>query len=302
MANGKPGRPRKNPAPTPTKRNSPIKKKKVDLDAPPFESPGKKHGKPPKRESSNKSSNKFFFERLGDGNMCVAWVEKPSGEAGCAQPIDDIACDNTKEGKSWREHTNCVAPLVSRRKGRECNLPIPSKFKINLSANETSYPWRCFFACESDDIRHDDCIVCIVKQAQKVLDSKSTFATNYFIDLKESDKTENPDGPYRSLDEVILDKGVQTIIYRYFYKEHLTDENWNDEHKTCNAPTSITSEFVTQHADIAEHFFTPYNDEYSFTARSFGCTLNTGAFNDPEEDEPADEEPGEEQPAKPQNI
>ena len=141
-----------------------------------------------------------------------------------------------------------------------------------------------------------------MKQAEKVLDLKSTFATKYFIDLKDSDKTENPDGPYRSLDEVILDKGVQTIIYRYFCKEHLTDENWNDEYKTHNAPTSITSEFVTKHADIAEHFFTPYNDEYSFTARSFGYTLNTSAFNDPEEDEPADEEPGEEQPAKPQNI
>ena len=295
----RPGRPRKNPASPPKQstNSTPVKRKTIEIDLPPFESPGKRQGKAPKRESSNKSSSKFLFERLGDGNMYIVWIEKPSGEAGYMQPIDDIIHANSKDGKAWREHTNCIAPLISRRKQREYNLPIPSKFKINLKQDETSYPWRCFFACKSSTIRHEDCILCVMKQAQKILDSKSTYTTRYIIDIKESDKTQNPDGPYRALDDVVLDKGVQTIICRYFYKDHLTDENWDLERNSYLLPKALTIDFVKQHASIARHFFTQCNDEYSFTARAFGYNKNAVVFNEPSEDEEEDGQSEDESPS-----
>ena len=55
-----------------------------------------------------------------------------------------------------------------------------------------------------------------MKQAIKVINNHSKFSTDYVIDSIKSDKTENPDGPYRSLDSVVIDKAVQSIIYRYF--------------------------------------------------------------------------------------
>ena len=62
---------------TRTAQKSPEKKKTkpkktFTIDAPPFPSPGKSNVKALKAEKSSKSSQTFFFERVGDGNMHVS--------------------------------------------------------------------------------------------------------------------------------------------------------------------------------------------------------------------------------------
>ena len=251
------GRPRKRAAPKSSPNKSPKspKKENIDIDTPPFPSPGKKHLKALKPEKSSKSSQTFYFERLGDGNMCLFWIEKPSGEGGCIHPIDLVAQTNAKEGKEWRQHTNCICPTLSRCEGRHQNVPIPAKFSSSLNNGENSYPWRCFFGYKNDKIPHDQCVTYVMKQAVKVINNHSKFSTDYVIDSIKSDKTENPDGPYRSLDSVVIDKAVQSIIYRYFYEEHLTDSNFDEERNSYVVPEDIT----TPQDEIARFLWRPGN-------------------------------------------
>ena len=265
------------------KRKKASLKKSFTIDAPPFPSPGKSNVKALKAEKSSKSSQTLFFERVGDGNMCVFWVQKPSGEGGYIHPIDLVVQRNAKEGKEWRQHTNCICPTLSRRENRQFNVPIPARFVSSLKNGEQSYPWRCFFGYKNDAIPHDQCVIYVMNQAVKVITKHSKFVSDCVIDTNKSDKTENKNGPYRSLDSVVIDKGVQTVIYRYFYKEHLIDDNWDDKKNSCIVPETITSAFSDDYSDVAEFFFAPIDGQYSFLAKFFGYNdaPKQSTFNDP---------------------
>ena len=273
----------KSPPTTPSK---PAKKQQVlSIDTPPFPSPGKKNAKALKQEKSAKSNHKFYFERLGDGNMYLFWVEKPSGEGGFIYPIDIVVQSSSKEGKEWRQHTNCICPTLSRRQGRHMNVPLPAKFAASLEEKETSYPWRCFFGYKTEEIPHDQYVTYVMQQAVKVISKNSKYSTSYMVDVHKSDTTPSPTGPYRALDEVLIDRAVQTVIYRHFYQEHLTDSNFDKDMNSYVVPEEITTNFTSEHAELSEHFFTRHNDKYSFTAKFFGyrnTRTSDQIFNDPE--------------------
>ena len=100
-----------------------------------------------------------------------------------------------------------------------------------------------------------------------VITKNSRYKNNYIVNINASDQT--VDGP-RPLDTAITDKGIQTILCRYYYAEHLTEENFNEDTKTHEIPSKVTTTFFDEHANVARNFFSPHNGEHSQTARSFG--------------------------------
>ena len=245
------------------------KKVKLVLKKPPFSSPGQASNNVVKREKSVRLPDIMRFEILQNPNYTLFWVERPNGEASYMQPLSRVIESNTKEGKDFRECTNILAPLISRRVSREDHRPILSKHPINVKRNQVNYPFRCLLGIKTDDIPHEDYVDCVMNAIKDILTAKSNYPTKCTIDLCDSDVTP----PHRrSLDSVITDKSIQTVLYRYFYSQHLTDDNFDNTTETCDIPKDVTKTFVKNHPNIAAGIFTPLLGKYSVVAKLFGCT------------------------------
>ena len=102
----------------------------------------------------------------------------------------------------------------------------------------------------------------------QVLQTNSGYPIIFEYDVTQSNSTEGD--TYDPLDHQIIDKGVQTILYRYYFEDHLTDENYDEKTKQCAIPEDVTKTFVSHYPDIKDLFFTPLNGKYSDVAKKFG--------------------------------
>ena len=102
---------------------------------------------------------------------------------------------------------------------------------------------------------------------KEIINKASTYKTEFIVDIKLSDATK--DGP-RPLDHVITDKGIQTILYRYYFMDHLDEDTYDQEKQVYEIPEDVTKTFFENHQDVAHNFFSPYDGGYSKMAQSFG--------------------------------
>ena len=73
-----------------------------------------------------------------------------------------------------------------------------------------------------------------------VINENSKHKTNFIVDLRKSDATV---GRTRPLDHAITNKGIQTIIHRYHFADHLNDDTYDEDAKACALPENITKAF-----------------------------------------------------------
>ena len=244
-------------------------RKLLQLTEPPFSSPAKgKKVKRLKTEQSQKSSHTICFERVGDKENCyIMCVQKPNKDGGYIYPIQQILTEATEEGDKFKEFTNALAPLVSRRISRQENTFMPQKNLYKLEKDETSYPFSCLYCEKDDSIDHAQCVTYVMDLIKDVIMKRSTYKTQLITDIKLSDATK--EGP-RPLDHVITDKGIQTILCRYYFSDKLDDTTCNEQTKTYEISEDITKTFFANHQDVAHNFFSPYDGAYSRMAQSFG--------------------------------
>ena len=247
--------------------------KMIKLPTPPFSSPTK--GKPVKRfkkEQSQKAPHTICFERVGDKqNSYIVYIKRPNNDGGFIQPVDNFLQAETPESDKFKEYANALAPLVSRRINRNNNEPLPEKSERNLTKGKPNYPFRCLYCQKTDEIEHDVHILCVMDVVKDVINNASKYPTNFVTDLRLSNATK--EGP-RPMDHVITDKGIQTILYRYYFDEHLNEETFDEQDEVCVIPEKITKTFYTNHHDVAHHYFSPHNGTYSAMAQSFGFPVS----------------------------
>ena len=252
-----------------SKRNANKKANKIvklTIKKPPFSSPGTSNTAV-KKEKSARSPDHIQCEILLDKNMILFWIEKANGEAAHVQPLSDIIDSNTKQAKNFREHANVKAPSLTRRTSRGDHRPMLSKHRVNVKRGQTNYPFRCILGIKTDDIDTDDYVSCVMHAMKNVINSKSNFPTKCIIDVTASNVTPSF---RRSLDSVVTDKSAQTVLYRYYFSAHLTDDNFDDETSTYQLPDELTTTFVDEHPTLAPCIFTPHEGKYSFLATQFG--------------------------------
>ena len=243
------------------------KKSKISLKKPSFASAKLPSTPALKKEKSTQSPHCIKYEILLDTNCYIFWVEKPSGEASYMQPLSDIVEDDNASGRHFRQHTRILAPLLSRRTSREDHTPLPSKHYHNVKRGQPNYPFRCLFGMKDADIKHEDCVTCVMDAIATVIKASSNYPIKFHADLWDSNATPIP---RQSLDSVLTDKSVQTIMHRYFYAEHLTDDNYDDDSQTCDIPQDVTENFVKDHPEVADSFFTALDGECTLLAKAFG--------------------------------
>ena len=243
--------------------------KMIKLPTPPFPSPTK--GRPVKRfkkEQSQKTPHAICFEHVGDKqNSYVVCVKRPDQDGGYIQPVADFIEANTPESDKFKECANALAPLVSRRINRNNNEPLPEKSERNLTKGKPNYPFRCLYCQKTDEIEHGACIQCVMDVVKDVINNASKYPTNFVTNLQLSNATK--EGP-RPLDHVITDKGIQTILYRYYFDTHLNEQTFDEQDQVHIIPEEITKTFYADHRDVAHHFFSPHNGTYSTMAQTFG--------------------------------
>ena len=239
---------------------------KLAIKKPPFSSPGTSTATV-KKEKPIKHPDHVRYEILLDPNMILFWVEKPNGEAAYMQPLSDLLESNTKQANNFREYTNIKAPLLTRRTSRADHRPMLSKHSANVKRGQINYPFRCLLGIKTDDIDAHDYVNYVMTSMKDVINAKSNYPNKYIIDLYDSDVT-----PFcrRSLDSVITDKSVQTVLYRYHFSSFLTDDNFDEETCTYEIPEDITQTFFTKNPTLTPYFFTSHEGKYSFLATRFG--------------------------------
>ena len=239
---------------------------KLAIKKPPFSSPGSSTTTV-KKEKSIKLPDNVRYEILANPNMILFWVEKPNGEAACMQPLSALLESNTKQAINFRECTNIKAPLLTRRTSRADHRPMLSKHPANVKRGQINYPFRCLLGIKTDDIDAHDYVNYVMNSMKDIINAKSNYPNKYMIDLHASDVTPSC---RRSLDSVITDKSVQTVLYRYYFSSYLTDDNFDDETSTCEIAQHITQTFLTKNPTLAPYFFTSHEGKYSFLATRFG--------------------------------
>ena len=256
----------------PSKANSSAKgttRKLLQLTEPPFPSPTK--GRPVKRlkiEQSQKASHKICFERVGNKtHSYIMYVQRPNKDGGYIHPIQQIVTAETEQGDNFKKFTNALAPLVSRRISRKDNTPMPQKNLYNLKKGEIRYPFSCLYCEKNNEIGHEQYVMYVMGLMKEIINKASTYKTEFIVENKLSDATK--DGP-RPLDHVITDKGIQTILYRYYFMDHLSEDTYDQEKQIYEIPEDITKTFFENHQDVAHNFFSPYEGAYSEMAQSFG--------------------------------
>ena len=241
--------------------------KNIKLPKPPFSSPTK--GKALKRFKIEQSSpHMIAYQRIGDKqNSYIVYVLRPNKDGGFIQPVNTIVTAQTDEGDKFRECTNALAPLVSRRISREDNSPMEEKSPQNLKPGKTNYPFRCLYCQKTDDIDHDKCIVCVMQLVRDIINENSKCKQSFVADVQLSDETAEGNRPF---DHVITDKGIQTILYRYYFMDQLDENTCNEQKQIYELPDSVTKTFHANHKEIAHFFFSPHEGNYSAMAQTFG--------------------------------
>ena len=245
----------------------------IKLPKPPFSSPTKgKTVKRIKKEQSQKAPHMIQYQRIGDKrNSYIIYVLRPNKDGGYIHPVQTIVTAETEQGDEFRTYTNARAPLVSRRISRENNSPMLEKSPQNAKQGENNYPFRCLYCEKQDEIPHEDYITYVMGLVKNIINNSSKYKTEFVTDVRLSDATIDGDRPF---DHVITDKGIQTILYRYYFMDHLDETTYDEEKKIYHISEDITKTFFKNHQDVAHYIFSPYNGAYSKMAQSFGYPEN----------------------------
>ena len=92
---------------------------------------------------------------------------------------------------------------------------------------------------------------------------------NTFIDYQ-YEKLESEAWTEPTLDCTITDESIQSIIYHCYYPSELNGQNYDDINDTYDIHSALTQDFVCNHPDEAQHFFSPLDGKYSSVAKKIG--------------------------------
>ena len=174
------------------------------------------------------------YQRIGDKrNSYIIYVLRPNKDGGYIHPVQTIVTAETEQGDEFRTYTNARAPLVSRRISRENNSPMLEKSPQNAKQGENNYPFRCLYCEKQDEIPHEDYITYVMGLVKNIINNSSKYKTEFVTDVRLSDATIDGDRPF---DHVITDKGIQTILYRYYFMDHLDETTYDEEKKFITFP------------------------------------------------------------------
>ena len=201
--------------------------------------------------------NSITFRRVGDNNtMYLFQLQRNYNRTSFPKQFDAFLRSPTPQSEIFRANTNILCPLLSMR-----NSPQDDTTMISY----TGSPVDCLFSIKPLHIQHEQCVQCVMQTINEVIIHANGETQPHAIDMKELDGTN-----YLSLNCYLTDQSVQTIIYYYFYTNHLTCHYIDTRSQRHILPRRLTNDFANDNNDVASNFFAPVLCRCSETAKLFG--------------------------------
>ena len=157
------------------------------------------------------------FERCGDGNWYVFWLENPAARAGYIKMV--LADIDDADGK-WMSFLDTRTNHLYRRISHESPQAITSN----------NVPWKLVYALKAENVEHLEYVTWVLEFISHLAnkrdpDVEQHFTRKWITDIDKCDQTENKEGPYRSLDEVMVDSSVAQITIGHFFQDRVARNN-----------------------------------------------------------------------------
>ena len=202
-------------------------------------------------------TNSIKFRRIGhDQNMYLFQLQQDRLPKSMPSVLQDFL-EYSTASYEFAANTNSLAPLVQMRANKHLDSP-------GLLDDDGS-PLLCLFSMKPTNLQHEQYVQYVMNTLSELLRSLDQRLPEFAVDMKEIQGTN-----FLSLDHYITNDGVKTIIYHYFFAEHLTYQNTNTRTQTYDLSKQVTQTFVAKNPNIAPYFFRPKIGIYDPLAKLFG--------------------------------